>query len=140
MARAAALWAGLFWPGSAWASVELNAQLSLWNLGLAVLTLVAAAVAFKHRVTALEERQELHRARLEEEAEQQARVNAEFREKIHQNEKKILKQERMVLERLLRQEQVLFARLDERLNRFEDRIDLIVKSLAEGRARVPIKE
>lgn len=131
---------GLLLPGQAQAAVSLDAELSLWNLGLALLTLVAAAVAFKHRVAALEERQESQRRRLEEEAEAQGAVNAEFREKIHQNEKKLLKQERQVLERLLRQEQLLFARLDERLNRFEDRMDLIVKSLAESRGPSPLKE
>ncbi|OGG98909.1 MAG: hypothetical protein A2600_06310 [Candidatus Lambdaproteobacteria bacterium RIFOXYD1_FULL_56_27] len=132
-----ALWLWVaFSPAPLCAEPLVNPEVSLWNLGIAVVTFVAAAITIKNRVNALEDRLSENLKRQGEHEARQNELNAEFQEKIHQNEKKILGQEREVLERLLKQEQLLFARLDERLNRFEDRIDLIVKSLGEKRQRL----
>jgi len=111
----------------------LDTQVSMWNLIIAGLTLVAAAVTIKNRVNSLEEKYQGEHRKMEQQQAAQALINAEFREKIHHNEKKLINQEKLILERLLKQEQILFDRLDERLNRFEHRIDFIIKAFGEGR-------
>ena len=111
----------------------VDTQVSMWNLIIAGLTLVAAAVTIKNRVNSLEEKYQGEHRKMEQQQAAQALINAEFREKIHHNEKKLINQEKLILERLLKQEQILFDRLDERLNRFEHRIDFIIKAFGEGR-------
>lgn len=103
-------------PTTAWAIVELDAKISLWNLAGALIVVAAGWVAMKGRIIRVEEAQHETQKRLDEASSRSS-----------ENQTALLKIKTEIFERFIDQERLLYEKVDERIARLEKKIDRLIE-------------